>query len=64
MSAQWNDDLTLDDIFSDIERMTRERGKAEADADKPMHAWTLSEVDATTCSDTAVWGFSSGSSPV
>ena len=55
MSAEWNDQ-TLDDILSDVERMTRERGEAEA-SDQPMHAWTLSEVDALLDEDNALAGF-------
>lgn len=55
MSAEWND-RTLDDIFADVERMERERGEAEALADKPMHAWTLREVDMLLDEENALAG--------
>ena len=56
LSAEWNDRM-LDDILSDVERMTRERSEADAGADKPMHAWTLGEVDALLDEDNALAGF-------
>ena len=49
-------DLTLDDILSDVQRMAREREEADADADKPLHAWTLGEVDALLDEDNALAG--------
>ena len=55
MSAEWNDHM-LDDILSDVERMTRERGEAEADADRPLHNWSLGEVDALLDEDNALAG--------
>ena len=39
--------------------MTRERSEADADADKPLHSWTLGEVDALLDEDNALAGLGS-----
>ena len=67
MSTQWND-LTLDDILSDVQRMTRERGEAESaqPIERPAeasHNWTLDEVDRLLGLDDSLSGISDYSLP-
>lgn len=47
MSTEWNDH-TLDDILSDVQRMTRERDASQSESAEPAfpkNRWTLAEVD-------------------
>ena len=60
MNTQWNDH-TLNDILFDVQRLTRERGEAEAESDTPIpppHRWTLHEVDQLLGLESAETGIS------